>query len=230
MNRNEFITIVAPITVRIRQEGGPLFPSVLMAQTLLETGGNNPEWNNIVGYKVGVGKQTDFWRGRSVNTKTREVINGVNDTKQRADWRAYDSVYDCLKDQALLFRNDPKRYQRVIDAPDPYTQADALYACGYATDAPKEIDGDPDYAEKLRGIIPRFEYLDEEANKPMLEQGIANNIIDGYLKPAYATHDASYQAALISGDVERAEAAKTLREWQRTLANALRRASGQPEE
>lgn len=164
MTRQEFIDTVGPVAVQVRVEGGPLFPSVLMAQTLLETGGSVPDWNNIVGYKVGSGQQTDYWHGRSINTMTREVIDGVS-LQTFAEWRAYDSVYDCLKDQALLFLNNAGRYQRVIDAPDPYTQADMLYACGYATDAPADVDGDPSYAEKLRSMIPIFAYLDEEAEK-----------------------------------------------------------------
>lgn len=166
MNRQQFINIVAPLAVQVRVEGGPLFPSVLMAQTLLETGGMIHEWNNIVGYKVGNGGLTPYWSGVSVNTATREVIDGVSQ-HAAADWRAYDSVYNCLKDQALLFLNNPSRYLRVTESVDPYMQADMLYACGYATDAPAEVDGDPSYAEKLRSIIVSFEYLDEEATKAM---------------------------------------------------------------
>lgn len=165
MTRAEFIAIVGPIAVQVRLEGGPLFPSIAVAQMLLETGGKIPAWNNVVGYKVGSGTQTPYWHGRSVNTGTREVINNVS-IQTKADWRAYDSVYDCLKDQALLFENS--RYARVRAAKTANDQADALYACGYATDAPKEVDGDPDYAEKLQAIVKSYTYLDQEVDD-MLE-------------------------------------------------------------
>lgn len=167
MSRKEFIKLLAPLVVQVRLEGGTLFPSVSIAQMLLETGGTVPDWNNVVGYKVGGGSPNEYWDGSSVNTKTREVIEGVNDTNQYADWRAYSSVYNCLKDQARLFKYS--RYADVVAAEDPYAQAAALYADGYATDAPEEIDGDPDYAEKLSDIIKSYTYLDEEA-KAVLEK------------------------------------------------------------
>ncbi|MCP1306469.1 glucosaminidase domain-containing protein [Paenibacillus tyrfis] len=92
---------------------------------------------------------------------------------------------------------------------------------------------DPNYAESLISRLrsnAKQGYTLEEVNEPVLKAEIANNIIDGYLKPAYATHEASYQAALAAGDTEGAETAVKLRDWQRTLANALRRASGLPEQ
>jgi hypothetical protein len=152
-DRLRFIQTVAPLAMRVRIEGGSLFPSVLLAQTILETGGVIHDWNNIVGYKVGSGQHTPYWSGRSVNTRTREVIDGVNRPNERADWRAYDTILDCLKDQALLFLNNRGRYQAVIDSATPEEQARALYECGYATDAPAEIDGDPAYYEKIQAII-----------------------------------------------------------------------------
>jgi len=173
VTRAEFVAIVAPVAVKVRAEGGPLFPSVSLAQTILETGGKVHKWNNIVGYKVGSGKQTPYWHGRSVSTKTWEVYDGVRYDGVQANWRAYDSIEDCLKDQALLFLNNPGRYQRVIDAKDPKSQAEALRACGYATD--------PEYANKIWSIIRSggFEKYDREAEAAMeaikeLQQAVRN--------------------------------------------------------
>lgn len=158
MNRSEFISTVAPVAVKVRVDGGPLFPSVCVAQALLETGGRINSWNNIVGYKVGSGQRTPYWDGRAVRKGTWEVYDGRS-VQTAADFRAYDSIEYCLKDQALLFLNNPGRYRPVVEAPDPESQAKALLACGYATD--------PLYADKILSIRKTYklEQFDEEAEK-----------------------------------------------------------------
>lgn len=161
MKRSEFISMVAPVAVKVRIDGGVLFPSVSLAQTLLETGGNIPSWNNIVGYKVGSGRYTDYWKGASVSTTTWEVYDGVRYDNVKANWRAYDTIEDSLKDQALLFLNNRSRYQPVIDAKTPEAQARALQSSGYATD--------PQYANKLLSIMRSegFAKYDKEADEGM---------------------------------------------------------------
>lgn len=161
MDRAEFIRTVAPVAVKVRVDGGVLFPSVSIAQTILETGGKLNAWNNLVGYKVGSGKLTPYWRGKSVSKLTWEVNDGVRYDNVPADFRAYDSIEDCLKDQALLFLQNRARYQRVIDAKTPDEQAAMLQACGYATD--------PQYASKIMAIMRshNLNQYDEEAVKAM---------------------------------------------------------------
>ena len=157
MTRSEFIATVAPVAVKVRVDGGPLFPSVSVAQTLLETGGRIPAWNNLVGYKVGSGRRTPYWDGRSVRKGTWEVYDGRT-VQTAADFRAYDSIEHCLKDQALLFLGN-SRYRAVVEAPDPESQARALRACGYATD--------PYYADKIMAIRAAYglEKYDREAEE-----------------------------------------------------------------
>jgi flagellar protein FlgJ len=161
MSREAFIATVAPIAVKVRVDGGVLFPSVSIAQMILETGGKINSWFNLVGYKVGSGRRTPYWQGRSVSAKTWEVYDGDRVEHVSADFRAYDSIEHCLKDQALLFIHNPGRYQRVIDARSPGEQAKMLQECGYATD--------PQYAAKLNAIITlyKLETYDEEANTAM---------------------------------------------------------------
>lgn len=119
-----------------------MFPSVRLAQNLLETGGKIHSWYNLGGIKIGSGKPNEWWDGSSVNKGTWEVYDGKRiDTS--ANFRAYDSVYHFYKDQDLLFKNT--RYKRVRDARTPQEQATALYECGYATD--------PQYASKIISII-----------------------------------------------------------------------------
>lgn len=162
MNRAEFIAVVAPVAVKVRVEGGILFPSVSIAQSILETGGTIHEWNNIVGYKVGNGKRTPYWDGRSVSRNTWEVYDGVRYDGVPADWRTYDSIEDSLKDQALLFITN-SRYWPLAAARTPKAQAETLRATGYATD--------PQYADKIKAIIDQYalERFDEEALR-MLER------------------------------------------------------------
>lgn len=151
-----FFNLLAPIVLQARREGSPLFPSVRLAQSWLETGGVIPDWNNLGGYKVGGGAPTPYWNGSSVNAATREVVNGVT-VNTSANFRAYTSIYNYFKDQDLLF--ETPRYAGVRAAATPVQQCQALYAAGYATD--------PSYATKLIGIIQSngltaYDYQTEE--------------------------------------------------------------------
>jgi flagellum-specific peptidoglycan hydrolase FlgJ len=161
MAREEFIGLVAPIAVKLRLEGSPIFPSVRIAQAILETGAKTNPWNNLAGYKVGNGTPNPYWSGRSVSATTWEVVNGTRVDNIRDDFRAYDTIEDGFKDQDLLFQFP--RYTGVRQATTPQEQARMLLAGGYATD--------PAYADKLIRIIQTeglFQY-DEEVTR-MLEQ------------------------------------------------------------
>ena len=160
MTPQQFIAIVAPIAVRLRLEGSPIFPSVRIAQSAHETGWKIPTWNNLVGYKVGSGKLTPYWRGKYVHKGTWEVYDGKR-MDVVAAFRAYDCIEDCFRDQDLLFQIP--RYARVRAAKTPEEQAEMLRVCGYATD--------PQYAQKLKSIINQhgLKKYDEEVVK-VLEQ------------------------------------------------------------
>ncbi|WP_163854661.1 glycoside hydrolase family 73 protein [Paenibacillus elgii] len=208
MTREEFISTVAPVAVKLRKEGSPIFPSVRVAQAMLETGCTLHEWNNLVGFKVGGGKPNAFWKGRSVSTKTWEVYDGARVDGVQAHWRAYDCIEDCFRDQDLLF--EWSRYDRVHAAQSPQEQTEMLRVCGYATD--------PVYTQKLNSFITGYdlEKYDLEATEQMLRADVANTVIDTWIKPAWKKADEV-------GD----EQGKQYMNW---LANQLRVASGQPEE
>lgn len=163
MTREQFFNTLAPLAIRARREGSPLFTSVRLAQNLLETGGVIHSWNNLGGIKVGDGRTNAYWRGKTVNRKTWEVRDGRN-VAESADFRAYDSVYDFYKDQDLLLQLP--RYAPVRAAGTPEEQARALQASGYATD--------PRYADKLIAIIRSHDLkrYDREADRaPREEEG-----------------------------------------------------------
>lgn len=146
MKPTDFIARIAPIAVNLRLDGSFIFPSLRIAQAAHETGWTIHPWNNIVGYKVGSLGTTAYWDGRSVYTKTWEVYDGIRHDNVSANWRVYDSVEDCFRDQDILFKF--KRYDRVRSAQSPYQQAEMLQASGYATD--------PKYAAKLIKIIDDY--------------------------------------------------------------------------
>lgn len=202
MTRAEFIATIAPVAVQLRREGSPIFPSIRIAQALLETGGSIPEWCNVVGFKVGGGAPNAYWRGRSVSTRTWEVYDGIRYDNVTANWRAYDCVDDCFRDQDVLFGN--VRYTRVRQAQTPVEQAEMLYRCGYATD--------PFYATKIAGLAAQFTQYDEEANEPMLDKGVAETIINTWMSLAWTE-------ANDAGNAEQAE-------YIHWLADELRKAAG----
>lgn len=145
MTPQEFISKIAPIAVQLRKEGSTIFPSVRIAQSALETGWKIPEWNNMVGFKVGSRAANRFWNGAYVNKGTWEVYDGKRQDVVAA-FRAYDTLEDCYRDQDELFKIT--RYDQVRAATTPIDQAVALYRCGYATD--------PAYSTKIISIISQY--------------------------------------------------------------------------
>lgn len=142
--RGEFINKIAPIAIERWIDGSHIFPSVRIAQNILETGGKIPSTNNLGGIKVGNGKVNKYWDGSNTVLKTWEEYNGVIDKNVMAAFRVYESIYDFYGDQDRLFTEN-SRYARVIGAKTPEIQCDMLYACGYATDSK--------YASKLKSLI-----------------------------------------------------------------------------
>ncbi|MFD2613343.1 glycoside hydrolase family 73 protein [Paenibacillus gansuensis] len=196
--QQEFIDTVAPIAVKLRLEGSPIFPSVRIAQALLETGATLHSWNNLVGYKAGRGKPTPYWDGSTISTKTWEVYNGIRHDNVTANFRVYNTIEDGFRDQDLLFQIP--RYEGVRAAETPVAQTQALYAAGYATD--------PNYPAKLQNLIAIYglTQYDEE--------------VDRVLEELKATIEA------LSARIEKLEASETVPEvpvWAKpSVAKALK--------
>jgi flagellar protein FlgJ len=119
----------------------------MIAQAALESGWGQREIKaadgspsfNLFGIKAGAG-----WKGKVVDARTTEYINGVAHSKVEK-FRAYDSYADAFNDYARLLSKNP-RYQNVItNAQDVRGFAVGLQRAGYATD--------PQYAAKLMNII-----------------------------------------------------------------------------
>ncbi len=144
MTTTEFIkTYSQPIIDACK--GTTLFPSVKLAQAALETGWGKSvigEANNMFGIK-GRGAHSPYWSGAVVNKSTKEMVNGSYITIVEP-FRKYNSLADSIRDHTYFLQQN-KRYAPVFAAKTPKAQAEALLACGYATDAP--------YAIKLMSIV-----------------------------------------------------------------------------
>lgn len=122
-------------------------PEVLVAQAALESGwgrqvirfadGRNSF--NLFGIKADPG-----WQGERVAVRTLEYEDGVA-SRQRASFRAYDSIGEAVSDYVDFIRTNPRYRQALERAADPEGYLHGLKDAGYATD--------PQYVDKIRSIL-----------------------------------------------------------------------------
>jgi len=133
--------------------GTNIFPSVKMAQMIVESGWgkstNAKLANNFFGIKKGVG-----WKGEVI------ALNTPKDKIKVNEFRKYKSPYDSIIDHSsFLIKN--KRYENagVFKAKTPEEQIKAIANAGYAEDKK--------YADVIISIINSndLKKLDEEAKK-----------------------------------------------------------------
>ncbi len=122
-------------------------PNLIVAQAALETGWGaripaHPDGSpsfNLFGIKA-----DSRWQGQTVTKDTLEFDSG-SFTKQRAHFRAYDSLEASVTDFANFLQNNP-RYQSALEGSQNDDDfAHALQNAGYATD--------PNYANKIINIM-----------------------------------------------------------------------------
>jgi flagellum-specific peptidoglycan hydrolase FlgJ len=123
-------------------KGTKLFPSVKMAQMIIESGwgksANARLANNFFGIKKGTG-----WNGETI------VLSTPKDGKPISTFRKYASVLDSVKDHSdFLIKN--KRYEKngVFNATTPEQQVKAIFKAGYA-EAVK-------YEDNLNNLIRQY--------------------------------------------------------------------------
>lgn len=160
MTRQEYIQKFGGVVINAAKGTG-LFPSVMMAQAILESSdkhgvpGNSSLarlYNNHFGIKA-----DKSWTGKKVNLKTREVFDG-KETILGDYFRVYDEPIQSFKDR-VVFLQRFKRYEKagMFIAKTPDEQAEALLRAGYATD--------PNYAIILKSLIRKLNL--EELDKPV---------------------------------------------------------------
>lgn len=162
MTREEYIKQFKHVVID-SVAGTGLFPSVTMAQAILESSNKygQPgasmlarEYNNHFGVKA-----DRSWKGKKVNLQTREVFN--NNSVMIGDFfRVYENAAASFKDRnAFLAKNQTYTRAGVFLAQTPEAQADALQRAGYATD--------PKYASLIKALIKMYNLkeLDEIERK-----------------------------------------------------------------
>jgi flagellum-specific peptidoglycan hydrolase FlgJ len=133
--------------------GTGIFPSVKMAQMILESGwgasANARLANNYFGIKKGVG-----WTGETITLSTPK------DAKKTNEFRKYKTSGDSVADHTSFLQKN-KRYANagVFNAKTPEEQIQAIAKAGYA-----EAN---DYVPKVLSVIKsnNLKQLDEEAKK-----------------------------------------------------------------
>jgi flagellar protein FlgJ len=143
----DFVRSLWPHAERAARELG-VAPDALVAQAALETGwGRSLPHNqygessfNLFGIKAG-----PKWPGPRAVVTTLEFVGGVPE-QRREPFRMYSNVGDAFDDYVELVRSKP-RYAEALAASTPEEYFRGLERGGYATD--------PDYAEKLTGILAR---------------------------------------------------------------------------
>lgn len=123
-------------------KGTNLFPSVKMAQMIIESGwgksANARLGNNYFGIKKGTG-----WTGETI------VLNTPKDGKPVSTFRKYKNVLDSIIDHSnFLLKN--KRYEKngVFNADTPEKQVHAIFKAGYAEGVK--------YENNLNNIIKQY--------------------------------------------------------------------------
>lgn len=127
-----------------------ILPSVTIAQAILESNWGRSslavEAKNLFGIKA-----SKDWTGEVYRKTTKEQKPTGEVYTIEADFRKYGSFKESIKDHDNFFTSTPWRiqnYKAVLEAKNYKTQAQALQACGYATDI--------SYAKKLISLIERL--------------------------------------------------------------------------
>ncbi len=141
LTRNQYVEMFKNAAISAARNTG-LFPSVIMAQAILESNNGNSGLAKKANNHFGI-KADASWTGKKMNFPTREVIGG-KDVMVDAWFRAYDNALDSFKDRTNFLKSF-KRYKNVFVAPTPEQQSKELQIAGYATD--------PNYSNLLISII-----------------------------------------------------------------------------
>ncbi|MEY9977593.1 glycoside hydrolase family 73 protein [Lysinibacillus sp. RC79] len=143
-----FIDEIAPIAVELKQQTGGVFPSITIAQAILESNYGKSELaikaNNLFGIK-------GSYKGNSVKMPTMEYKNNKSYTIE-TEFRAYPDLKSAFIDHTKLILEgtswNKHQYYDVLAAANYQEAAHALKKNHYSTD--------PMYPEKLIAIIEQY--------------------------------------------------------------------------
>lgn len=136
-------------------KGTGVFPSVKMAQMIIESSGKDENGKFGIGKGLAVRKATNYfgikadkgWKGKKVQLAT------PRDGKPVSWFRVYPTPLDSLKDHTdFLLRNSRYKTHGVFIARTPQAQAEALQRAGYSES--------PTYSKALIGLIKAYKLTD----------------------------------------------------------------------
>lgn len=134
-----------------KENGYQLYNSVIIAQSVLETGWGQSKImmkaNALFGIKAG-----SSWKGKVYSSYTNEVYDGVESTEY-STFRAYDSIEDSIEDYYKLIKNN---YKKALNCNTQKESIQAIKNGGYATD--------PEYVSKIMSIINANDFIEKYDN------------------------------------------------------------------
>lgn len=148
--------ISLPAKLASEQSGIP--HHLIMAQAALESGWGQRQIRTANGgpsFNIFGVKASSSWKGPTTEVTTTEYENGEA-KKVKAKFRVYSSYLEALSDYVNMLSSNP-RYAAVTNAVTPEQGAQALQRAGYATD--------PNYAQKLTGMIQQLKSMTEKVSK-----------------------------------------------------------------
>ena len=169
MSQDEFIQYIGNIA---KSDENKILPSITIAQAILESAWGKSELssraNNLFGMKKSLSGDNwgSQWGGKIYTKTTNEEVNGEL-IQVYADFRAYDSVEESVKDHnkylACAKNGSSLRYDGIVGEKDYTKVANLLVSGGYATDSK--------YADKLCELIEHYnlDSFDYASNSDELE-------------------------------------------------------------
>lgn len=141
-------------------QGTGIFPSVKMAQMIIESSGKDEKGKFGIGKGLAVRKANNYfgikadkgWTGKKVQLSTPK------DGKPVSLFRVYPTALDSLKDHsAFLLKNSRYKTSGVFTAKTPQAQTEALQRSGYSES--------PTYGKALVGLINAYKLYELDGKK-----------------------------------------------------------------
>lgn len=144
MEKSEFIPTIAPLVIaENNKRGKPLYPSVVIAQAICESGWGQSKIMMKANAIFGI-KATSSWKGKVYNANTQECYDGSTYTNITACFRAYNSLAESISDYFDLITK-AERYRKACVSNSPLECITAIKNGGYATS--------PTYINTIMSII-----------------------------------------------------------------------------
>ena len=144
MEKSEFIPTIAPLVVaENNKRGKPLYPSVVIAQAICESGWGQSKIMMKANAIFGI-KATLSWKGKVYNANTQECYDGSTYTNITACFRAYNNLAESISDYFDLITG-LDRYKKAVHTQSPLECITAIKNGGYATS--------PTYINTIMSII-----------------------------------------------------------------------------